>query len=307
MSLPIKRHYEKLLLVAALGAVAAGTAWAWRQQGGVARVRGEATEPALAGAAFVPPAAPTPAATSAWTKPTAQSSGGGWVYEVFTPPVIYYNATARSFAVTPPHYAAEATDTVFGLELLAVKLAPYRLQLAGYFGGPGDYLAAFVSSEIPQTLLGREGRRFGELGLTLKSFDVRKVPVESDTPGPVFDIAAQAVLHDEHTGEDVVLDSRTPKLTDTPLAVFQAPGGKGRPRELHEGDTFSDDNATYRVERIQLEPAEVVVVRTATGVPVPETRVLRPVEAAPTQLAGKRARTNPFASQPKQGVATQDR
>lgn len=304
----LKHHCEKLLLAAVLGAVAAGGAWAWRQQPRLAVVRGEPELPGLAGALPAPSVFGQLPEKTVWAKPPAQSQGGGWLYEVFTPPVIYYHAAARTFAVTPPHYAPAGTaETVFGLELLAVKRAPYRLQLAGYFGAPGDYLAAFVSSEVPQTLLARAGRRFEELGLTLKSFDVRKVAVEADSPGPVYDIAALAVLFDEEAGTEVLLDSRSTKLTDTPLAVFQAPDGKGRPRELQEGDTFSEADATYRIERIQLDPPEVVVARTAPGVPVPETRILRPADAGTTPLAGKAPRGRPSDTRAVRGVATHDR
>lgn len=307
MSQPIKSHYEKLLVAAACGAVAAGCIWVWRQQPAVQLVRGEPEQPVFTGEAPTPTGPKAVAVKHTWSKPPAQSEGSGWLYEVFTPPVIYYNATARSFTVTPPHYSAEATETIFGLELLAVKLAPYRLQLAGYFGAPGDYLAAFVSSEVPQTLLAREGRRFEQLGLTLKSFDVRKVALETDSPGPVYDIAALAVLHDDQTGGEVVLDSRVTKFSDTPLAVFQSPDGEGRPRELHEGDTFSDEEATYRIERIQLDPPEVVVARSTPGLPVPETRILRPAEDAPERVAGKHARPKPFATHPAaRSVATHD-
>jgi hypothetical protein len=287
----LKSHYEKLLVAGAAIAVAGAVAWAWQARAQLAPVRSQPEQVALAGPVHVAPELPSEPSRVAWTRPAAQSEGAGWVYEVFTPPEIYFNAAARSFAVTPPRYSAEVTETIFGLELLDVRPAPYRLQLAGYFGAPGDYLAAFVSDEVPQTLLARAGRRFEELGLTLKSFDVRKVPVESDGIGPALDIAALAVLWDEQTGSEVVLDSRRPKLTDTPLAVFQPPGGKGGPRSLHEGDTFTDDEATYRIERIQLDPPEVVVARVTPGVPVPEMRILKPAKAATAggELA-KRAR-----------------
>jgi hypothetical protein len=123
--------------------------------------------------------------------------------------------------------------------------------------------------------------------------------VEADGIGPVHDIAALAVLWDEQAQSEVVLDSRQPTLTDTPLAVFQSPDGKGGPRSLHEGDTFTDEEATYRIERIQLDPPEVVVARVTPGVPVPEMRILRPAKSAPAggELA-KRAR-----SQTAQGLA----
>jgi hypothetical protein len=276
----LKSHYEKLLVAAACSALAATAAWAWRGRVQLEPIRRQPEQVALAGPVHLAPALPVEPARVPWMRPVAQSEGAGWVYEVFTPPEIYFNAAARSFAVTPPRYAAEVTETVFGLELLDVRLAPYRLQLAGYFGAPGDYLAAFVSDEVPQTLLARAGRRFEELGLTLKQFDVGKVRVEADGIGPVQDVAARAVLWDEQAQAEVILDSRQTKLTDTPLAVFQSPDGKGGPQSLHEGDTFTDTDATYRIERIQLDPPEVVVARVTPGVPVPEMRILKPARAA---------------------------
>jgi len=301
MSHVIKSVYDKLVLIVALAALVLSVAWAWREQAGIRHLKHEATTPVLSGPAYAPTAWRLPETTvAAWPKAPAQSQGGGWLYEVFTPPVIYYNTAARSFAVSPPSLLAEPGVVVFGLKLLAVKLEPYRLQLMGYFGTPGDYLAAFVSPQSPETMLARAGRRFEQLGLTLKSFDVRKVAVESGEQGPVYDIAALAVLQDEQTGAEVVLDSRARKLTDTPLAVFWLAGAGGKSRDLHEGDAFADEDATYRIERIQLDPPEVVVARTTPGLPVPEMRVLRPSP----QLAGKAAKPKPFAAQPAQGVAT---
>jgi len=300
----IKAAYDKLLLALAVGAVVLSGGWLWRQQAEVRGLQGEMIGPILSDPTYTAsewrvsarPVAP-------WPKASAQSQGGGWLYEVFTPPVIYYNTVARSFSVTPPYIQSEPGGRGFGLELLAVQLEPYRLQLLGYFGAPGDYLAAFVSSRSPETLLAREGRRFDQLGLTLKSFDVRKVTIEGSETGPVYDVAALAVLQDEQTGTEVVLDSRVRKLTDTPLAVFKLPRATGQSSELHEGDTFADDNATYRIERIQLNPPEVVVARTVPGLPVPERQVLRPV----AQVAGKSLKPDPFVAQPAQGVAATGR
>ena len=299
----IKSIYDKILVTLAVIAVGLSLVWVWRQQVGFRQLQGEATSPVLSGPAYAATGWRLPdAAVATWPKAPAQSQGSGWLYEVFTPPVIYYNAVARSFAVTPPQLRSEPGAMVFGLELLAVKLEPYRLQLMGYFGAPGDYLAAFVSPQSPETLLARAGRRFDQLGLTLKSFDVRKVTVETGEPGPVYDVAALAVLQDDQTGAEVVLDSRSRKLTDTPLAVFRLPGATGKAQELHEGDTFSDEGATYRIERIQLDPPEVVVARTTPGLPVPEMQVLRPA----TQLAGKATKPKPLAPPSTQGVAAHD-
>ncbi len=303
MSQLLKTNYDKLLVAFAAALLAASAGWMWSRQPDVLRLHQQPAAAELTGAvhpltAWTSPLAPP----AAWPKPAPQSHGSGWLYEVFTPPVIYYHPQARSFAVTPPMHQAEG-GTPFGLELLDVKPEPYRLQLVGYFGGPDDYLAAFVSGEQPETLLARSGRRFAQLGLTLRSFDVKKVVVAHTDAWPIYDVAAFAVLFDEKTGAEVVLDSRVRKLTDTPLAVLRLSAAGGPPRNLHEGDTFADDTSTYRIERIQLDPPEVVVAKQTPGLPLPETRILRPAAKA-GGLAGKVPKGKKFPDAPKTGLAT---
>ncbi|HKB58394.1 MAG TPA: hypothetical protein VKC51_12480, partial [Lacunisphaera sp.] len=92
---------------------------------------------------------------------------------------------------------------------------------------------------------------------------------------------------------EIVLDSRACKLTDTPLAVFKLLNGDGKPRELHEGDTFTDDTSTYRIERIQLDPPEVVVAKQMPGLPQPEIKVLHPG----VQVAGQTTKLLPAVAQ----------
>lgn len=268
-------HYEKLALAIAVGAVIAGSAWTWERRMKSEEISRERVAPNLSDAVPVLPETRALSEPRAWPKPSAQSAGADWFYELFTPPDIYYHAAARAFTVSRPQMAERESDRLSGYELLTVKRAPYRLQLAGYFGASEDYLVAFVSSQLPQTLLAREGQRFAELGLVFESFEVRKVPVESETPGAVFDVAAFATVHDERTGAQIILDSRWPALTDDPLALFQDPDGKGRPHAKREGDMLGDEHGAYRIERIQLDPPEVVLARHSPGLPVPEIRILR--------------------------------
>ena len=304
MSALLKSGYDKLLFALGAALLALSGAWLWLHRAELTRLRAEPVATELAAAAYAVSSLPlTETNIMPWPKPMAQTHGGGWLYEIFTPPVIYYNTVAKSFTVTPPLNLADG-GVPFGLELVDVKFEPYRLQLVGYFGGPGDYLAAFVSPDRPETLLARSGRRFEQLGLTLRSFDVKKVEVAHNDPWPVYDVAALAVLLDEKSGAEVVLDSRTRRLTDTPLAVLRLATAGSAPRTLHEGDTFSDDTGTYRVERIQVDPPEVVVARRTPGLPVPETRILRPAGKDGALVAGKPAPPGKFPAPPKTGLAT---
>jgi hypothetical protein len=295
-----RQIYDKVVFALALVAAASSAGWFWRQQAFIRSIQREPIRSVLAGPAYVAETLPWPATPVArWSNPPAQSRGSGWLYEVFSPPTITYNAIARTFAVPALAFPQVPVGTVCEVELLKVKREPYRLQVLGYFGEPGDYVAAFASPLSPETLLARPGHRFGGMGLTLKSFAVRKVTVESDEYGPGCEVAAQAVLQDEAAGTEVVLDSRTRKLTDTPLAELKIPGVSGGPRELREGDTFSDDAASYRVEHIQLDPPEVVLARMSPGLPGPEMNVLRPVN----QIPGKSSPPKPLSPQAASDVA----
>lgn len=276
----LQKCYERILLGAALLALLAGAAWSWRQEQALAVARPVVTEPILHGGAYVLAKPPPPGETAVnWRKAPAQSAGGAWVYELFTPPTIYYQASTRSFAATPPDILARAGGAEPAAQLLAVRFEPYRLQLTGYFGVEGDYVAVFALPGSSGVVLARAGQRFVQLGLTLKSFEVRKVRLDHDDPWPVYDVAGWAILQDERTGAEVALDSRVRKLTDTLLAVVKLPGSRTA-QELREGDSWNDGDIVYRVERIQLEPAAVVLMRMVPGESRPEICTLHPLAAA---------------------------
>ncbi len=219
----LRNHPDRILLAVMLVALGVSVIWLRQQQAGVRRLRASMVAPQLSGTTYAPGDQPLPEAGMAdWPPAPAQSAGRDWVYELFTPPGIFHDASARSFTAVPSR-PLEGNDAGFGPELLGVKADPYPLQLTGYFGAPGNYVALFVSPPKSGTLLARPGHHFESLGLTLTAFEVRKVPVEHDDAWPVHDVMAFAVLHDERTGADVVLDSRARKLTGTPVAVMIRP------------------------------------------------------------------------------------
>jgi hypothetical protein len=284
--------FERVLASMAFAAVVGTVTWTWQRQASLRRVQADHVTAELSDAVYaVAPVADLPTAGRPWGKPVSQSSGAEWIYELFTPPMIYYHAGARTFTVTPPSYLAEATNLPFGLELLAVRRERFRLQLVGYVGAPGNYTAAFVSEHLPETLLARAGQRFDQLGLALKSFELRRIAVHPRATQPIYDLAAVATVHDERSSTDVTLDTRGPTLTDTPLAMLRIVTDSRRlPRVLRQGDTFQQDEATFRIEHIQLDPPEVVVAKQTAGLPYPEIRVLKPESANKTAGAAATAK-----------------
>ncbi len=270
-------YYDRLLVGFALVALIVSVGWFWQAQGEVRRIRAQPVAVRLSNSAYQPvvlrPAAP---ASERWAKPTAQAAGAGWVYELFTPPVVFYHQKSATFTVIPPLDSTE-TNAPFTLELVSVKRELYRLQLAGYFGEPGAYTVVFTNPNAPGTVRAREGERLVDLGVLIKQFSVTRVALERQGASTGFEVAAQVELLDKHTGAAVMLDSRSQKFTEAPVALvrFSASTGSSN-RAVREGEEFSDRGYIYRIERINPVPAEVTVTRTQPGVALSETKILHP-------------------------------
>lgn len=204
-----------------------------------------------------------PAARVSWSPPPgALENGAG--YELFTPPTLFFDPVSGEFAFRPP---AAAAPSLSGspVELLAVERVPFRLQLVGFVGDEGGWAASFTSAETGGTILARPGHRFPELGLRLLS--VEAGTVETAAPlGRGGEFAAWAVLRDERSGQEVRLDSRRRKYTDTLRAMLLvAQGGATAIAAAAEGETILAGDARFRVEQISLDPEEVVLVPLAPG------------------------------------------
>ncbi len=216
-----------------------------------------------------------PATLRLWTTPTAALAGENRGYDLFSEP-------GENRVIPREAPMLVATE---GFALLQVQREPYRLQLVGYYGAPGDYTATFVSAGTFDTLLARAGHRFASLGLTLKFFGVEPRGTKTQAGEFSHELIARAQLWDESKMAMVTLVSDERLLTDTLRATLRFDGGPARSREFRVGESFQEGEATCRIERIQLDPAEVVIVRVRPGTTPPERLVLKPTDHAPLNVS----------------------
>ncbi len=273
---PLRVHYDKLLLAAAVLLLVAAVAWTQRER---ARVRHVLAQPAAVRAAVTVAVseqvvAPTPSAPL-WAARALEEQKA----DLFTPPLM---RESGSMAAAVSEAPALPTEDGNGMALLAVRKAPYRLQLVGYVGRPGSYRVALADAVTSETVLARVGQRLEGLGLKLVRFDLRPVAVSANEAGPVHEAVAIAVLEDEATGNEVALDTRGPRFTDRLLAAIRISERDHDVWEGGEGDGFATEGAAYRIEHIRHEPAEVVLVRSARDQPA-ASRMLRLVQAGARQ------------------------
>lgn len=216
--------------------------------------------------------------TAGWNPPSSQSHGREWVYDLFTPPEIFYNARSKQFTVKPPSgFLEDEPVEAFGLELAAVRPEPFRLQLIGYLGEEGNWRGTFENLVSGEVFLGTAGRRIPELGVTIRSLEVRAQPVAVGEGATSRQRVATAVVLDERSGREVTVTHRERRFTDSLSALVAAPGATAT-REVRPGETFKFGEAAYRIEKIQLSPPRIEVTKESPGRVQPDRRTLAPRE-----------------------------
>lgn len=233
--------------------------------------------------------------TVAWDEAPAQSNGSEWLFDVFTPPVIYYNPhnpPDTRFTVTPPTNVASVVsdrgDAAYDIELLEVRQEPYRIQLVGYVGTDENPLATFEIVDSGETVVGRPGRRFEKHEFTLKSFDLRRMSTPAGEGMPVVENVAVAVIIDEHTGREETLTNRERVMLPRLQATFRLNIYPGEIRTVRDGATIEANGQVYTITQLSLFPPQAVVSRRSReALGASESRTLVPAMPAADSVQGR--------------------
>ncbi len=290
--------------VALLGAIG----WAVLQQGTISALKQPVYGPET-GSAYEPtPVVITTPETKAWAEAPSQSAGERWLYDVFTPPKIYYNTQTRQFTVVPPELVSTplVTDTptevvapvggVFGAELVSVSQPLFRLQLTGFVGEGANARGTFENQVTKRVQLGSTGKTFDDLNLVVTEFVVERKRVNSEGGTPLVKTVARAMVKDTVTGAitELTAAERTPGGTaEATLKFFD-----GSTRAVQSGASVTIDGATYTVDRLGLNPPMAVVTKTQTDMAADTQTLLippPPAPAAPTDAASDTPAPTPGA------------
>jgi hypothetical protein len=222
--------------------------------------------------------------TVSWPDAPAQSRGRDWIYDLFTPPVIYYNPDTKQFTVTPPVVKAPVVasdDAPFEVDLVRVQQEPYRIQLVGYVGSDDSLIATFEMVETRETLIGRPGKAFPQQEFSLESLEVRRMTTSSSDSMPVVESVAVAVIIDNRTGREETLTNRERKMLPRLQAVLRLRTNPPQDQIVREGMSVEVNGYSYLVTQLSLSPQQAVVSRRAQGsLGASETRTLVPVPGA---------------------------
>ncbi len=241
--------------------------------------------------------------SATWNRPQSQSRGEDWVFDVFTPPVLYYNPASREFTVSRPELVQSGSKDPwksFELELLEVRQRPYRLQLVGYAGEDGNYLASFEYIPSGELLIAREGKSLVEAGVKIISFEVKQMQVEQEGSMPVFEKVGVARLLDYESGEEIYLTNLETKIfSDLEAKVRTLQGGDIY--LVREGSQVELDTGFYIIGDLSENPQEAMVTKVSVDGGKRLSKLLKPMSLEEMKKQGilHEDTASPFAIRPR--------
>jgi len=240
-----------------------------------------------------------------WLSAESQSRGEEWVFDVFTPPVIYYDPNSREFAVTPP--SMQPVDTgdqlwaQFNVELIEVRQRPYKLQLVGYAGSPASYVAYFENTETGALVFLKEGQEEAELGVRLSSFQEQKIEISKEGDTSVIQNVGVARLADYASGQEVSLTNmETRMFSELEAKIRLLPGG--HVRLVQVGSRLELESGDYLIEDLSAQPPEAMITKISKDGGRRFSRTLTPAAPVEMQPRGSRQENtpqSPFAIRPR--------
>ena len=288
MSLQAK---DKLFLTIGGLALVLTSVWAFLEQSKIS-ARGTPLNAPTGGSAYEPKEVKVSMPPSqSWAKAGAQPAGDNWIYNVFTPPKIYYNTYSKQFTVIPPElYVAPVEVGPLAppppprpaIELVSVTQPLFRLQLVGYIGNEGNYRGTFNNETTGKTFFGTSGRKIPELNLEIVTFEAKRRKVVVAGGSTIVDFVAYAVVRDAVTGREYMLH-HDKRLPEGPL-VATVKLTDGSIKDVKTGDRLESEGSTFVIGDLTLYPPSVVVSKSGGAGALPMTETLTvppPVAPAP--------------------------
>lgn len=210
-----------------------------------------------------------------WPAPEPQDAEGNWLFDVFTPPRIYWDPVAQKLVSEPWQPPEQAPP--FGLELIAIDQELFRIQLEAYFaassGKPEEAQILFYNTESEEPFRGTVGTVFEDAEIRIDHFETKR---EFNPDGSVTTVGLAKVT-DMRSGEQLELTASRRlylpgKFTITLATTEPLPEQTFVWKAV--GDKHEVDGNSFVLDAFDLEAKTVTVTKTSPKLPEPETETL---------------------------------
>lgn len=196
----MKAFYDKIILAVGVIALAGSGAYYATQQ---AEVEASVTKTPFGENYENLTADQFESSAAVWVDPVAQDDDGRELYDVFTPPKIWWDEATKTFIFQPPK--EDEPIPPFGFRFVSIERELFRVQLEAYFealsGNFDDATVSLFNYETNQAFRGKVGDRFPEHQVEIMDFVVEKVVDEQGLISRVPSVT----IKDEVSGENIVL------------------------------------------------------------------------------------------------------
>lgn len=216
-----------------------------------------------------------------WPDAPSQSAGSDWIFDVFSPPIIFFDPQTRTYTLEPP-VEREVEEVVFGLELVEVFRELYRFQYRGHLGSKGNYTVQVSDERSGKWLLLKPGEADFEVGVTVLDFSVEETAIVGEEPGatPYTEEAISLVVFDDELGTPVELGLK-PRYNPRIEAVLRETRGfSGQEHRLGLGESVTVDGALYEVVALDADAGTATIRRVVAGSREDMTKQLRVMAGA---------------------------
>ena len=193
-----------------------------------------------------------PESTGSWLAPVTVTDGPHWTLELFGAPELWVDAETRAFTMRPAGPARNGHGAI-PVRVVAIHRPPFRVQLRGYVRRDERDCGIFALGPTRQPIVAGPGERL----------DSVLVAVRRVTPARAPSTAATAVVLDERTGREVMLDGGREVGGDEVGAELSLDDDGESTRLVRAGDQIEAGGESWRVTSIRADEGSVTLKRMA--------------------------------------------
>ncbi len=198
-----------------------------------------------------------------WPEVRPQDEEGKWFFQVFTPPQIWVDKDGNFMTESP--YMKEKARQSFEFKYTGVSNEPYPIHYKGYIGDIKNPIIQLENVNTKEMFNGKLNQEIvlpktsvsaeRNLGLTVKSFDMKRIKMPDNTITSVSTL----VIFDRKLGKDItIVSNKETVLLDQRRITLTA--NDGTPWHIKAvGETTNTKGAKYVVKGLDFDAGKVTV------------------------------------------------